>query len=605
MEAPYYGSGSSATTSGSAAGGATTITLADASTFRANQGIFVRGAGVGGIDYVGTVQMVAGNVVTFSPALTGAAAPASTTTTGTNNPGQSLSVANTGVAYQGRNVSIGGAGPAGSTYYGVITKGGQGATGAGTIYVSPATSTTVAAGAVVTVDNVLHDDTAALQAVINAVAAAGGGKVILPANGYFRCNAPSVPVYTGRLAILLLPTVLYEAGSPPLPLTFEGPVAPLNASFTSPRDTRGGAVIQTDAAQWQTALMSGYNAASTTYGPFTNVFLNLQNVTLRSYDNPNVIAVDARYLAAFEYDGLAIDTGVGQVNQPTFPPTNLYSMGFETGYVNCSLPQNGGRVFVHGYTAGAKLHEHAHIAEGYFDFCTAPVVLDTPVEVLIDKMVADVATTVIQGTCGALKISQLRADQVTTLVYDPSNNIHGSISVNTGSGTQTIVGAANLIVEDLNRASGRIIFNGALAGVTSQVLSGLLSSKRYVIQLQVASGGTAGTLVSLLPNGSATGCALTYLSVPSSGSYPTVTSTASASYVGYPGNTSTVGYVSTITIYPRINGFSLIKADIANSATFSGQVIAATVLASTDYTSLTLSSNYAITGWLTVTEYAK
>src|SRR5690349_17585498 len=54
--APYYGSGSSATTTTTGANGAgTTINVADGSSFSANQGVYITGAGAAGAAYVGTV----------------------------------------------------------------------------------------------------------------------------------------------------------------------------------------------------------------------------------------------------------------------------------------------------------------------------------------------------------------------------------------------------------------------------------------------------------------------------------------------------------------------------------------------------------------------
>jgi len=67
--ADFYASGDSTqviTTGTNAAG--VTINVSDGSTFRANQGIYVAGAGAAGVAYIGTVQSVSGNAVTVAPA---------------------------------------------------------------------------------------------------------------------------------------------------------------------------------------------------------------------------------------------------------------------------------------------------------------------------------------------------------------------------------------------------------------------------------------------------------------------------------------------------------------------------------------------------------
>ena len=67
--APYYvsGSGATTTTSGSVSANSAAIPVADASSFSTNQGIYIAGAGSAGANYLGTVQYVSGNTITVSP----------------------------------------------------------------------------------------------------------------------------------------------------------------------------------------------------------------------------------------------------------------------------------------------------------------------------------------------------------------------------------------------------------------------------------------------------------------------------------------------------------------------------------------------------------
>ncbi len=66
--APYYGSGSATTTTTSGTFGVgTSGSVASCSTFSANQGVYIAGAGAAGVSYVGTVVSCSGTTLTITP----------------------------------------------------------------------------------------------------------------------------------------------------------------------------------------------------------------------------------------------------------------------------------------------------------------------------------------------------------------------------------------------------------------------------------------------------------------------------------------------------------------------------------------------------------
>jgi hypothetical protein len=71
QSAPYYASGSSATTtlSGTFAANATSSSVASCATFSPNEGVYIPGAGTSGANYIGTVVSCSGATLTVTPAI--------------------------------------------------------------------------------------------------------------------------------------------------------------------------------------------------------------------------------------------------------------------------------------------------------------------------------------------------------------------------------------------------------------------------------------------------------------------------------------------------------------------------------------------------------
>lgn len=452
-EAPYYASGDATTTTtvGALAAGSTSMTVEDASSFSEHQDLYLPGAGAAGAQHIATVTSVIGNVIHFAPATITAITPTTTVTTGVNPPGTSITVAAGNSRQAGHGVTIVGAGAGGSDYYGVIMR-----VLANTLTVSPATQTAVGAGTVVTIDNVLHDNTAAFQAAMAQAAVLGSLKLLCRADGFYRVNGPYIPGHAGRQYVLRTPTVLYETNTDvdAVTIVIAGPVPPPGNVSIAPRSTQGGAVIQTEIYQNATWLISGYNPASVTFGPITNVRLVFENITLRSYDDPNCQMVDGKYIASVSGD-LQIDTGIGQFNSPTFP-TWPNSTGIELPFINSYPNDDWGVLSVQGYSWPFVFHENTNVRYLYVGFGVWGIYpISASPACLNGYAVVQQCTNCIGGSSAGLYVANLQSQNNTHLINDPTNELHGIINLAPSAGLGDIIGGVNLQLHYLSNGDSQ------------------------------------------------------------------------------------------------------------------------------------------------------
>lgn len=609
-EAPYYASGDATTTKAAATTPVgTAVTVSDGSTFEVNHGIFIAGAGAGGADYIGTVVDVDGNDLTVDPATETEVTAPTTTTVGSTAAGVTVVVASATNAKQGRGITIAGAGAAGAAYHGYVAS-----ISGTTITLIAATITVVAEGAVVTFDNVMHDNTVAIQAAIDAANTLGGATLYFP-SGLYRVNGPDSALYTSRRRILRLPTRSYYDGLSPITIEIVGPIAP-SGPITNAIDLNGGgAVIQSDNTTETTALISGYGPSDGGFGPFTSVRLHLDKITFRSYLNPSLTMVDAKWVGALTAGDISVDVGVGHFGAIA-KGTNVNSFAIISPYLSSTLPQNMHTVTIDGYNSGAVLTEHMHVDYLYCSFCTHAVGANAENgSVDIDHLVVDNCTNGVTGK-GKINIGALTGLITTNIINDPTNLLYGNANVHLYS-TGGPIGATNMVLRNVDDGtlwtSGRwyheprVIANAALDGATftiGSVGAPLSSAKRYVIEVSVTASGSAHSLVELLPNNSNTDCNSTYLSITTHANPPLNQTAASKAYVAYTAD-NTVAWRARIEIEPRMNGASCIHSRVTYSVIGNGQIYDGHVFTTTDYTNLVLSFNESKTGNVKVTEYTE
>ncbi len=271
-----------------------------------------------------------------------------TTTSGTFGVGTSGTIASCTSFSASQGIYIAGAGAAAANYIGTVVS-----CSAGALVITPATSTSVANGTLVQ-----HDDTAAIQAAITALASSGG--TIFFSDGFYRANGAFQDVSHAN-AVLLMPVVAYYGNAAPVSIALVGATPPVQNPRPFVGDTFpayvGGVVIQSDKTGGN--LIGAYNSTVDPFGDhFTGVLLTLRNLTLRTYTNPNLTAVDARLVAQAQIENVTVD--VGQTGDP-IQPTHSNAVGIYTpGDKN-----NGYNVLknieVEGYYYGVVSSEHTYL----------------------------------------------------------------------------------------------------------------------------------------------------------------------------------------------------------------------------------------------------
>lgn len=215
-----------------------------------------------------------------------------------------------------------------------------------------------AAGAVSAVaNNVQHDDGVAIQTAIDTAFAAGGG-TILVGLGFYRIN--------GRLTdINSLIKMPFTQNYPPAGAS-EGKaigLIALNQAFPTywgDLQRAGAAIFQTDvigansnssmiaAATWVADPINGAQSASA-------LTVYISGITFRTYDNPQISAVDMGMAGNAILNYISIDTGIQtqNVSQPTHG-----TFGLRTTCAGGGMAANAyNYVYSHGYGIGIILTE--------------------------------------------------------------------------------------------------------------------------------------------------------------------------------------------------------------------------------------------------------
>ena len=145
------------------------------------------------------------------------------------------------------------------------------------------------------------DDTAAIQAAIDACDAAGGGTVYFPPGTYYLGTAPTTrgAGYTANKQILHLPSRTASTGSAPITVRLYGgtPAPNLAWGIDAPNPAVGSGVTlvtdQTDVSGSGAAGMIGCAASTSsalvngsTY--FSAVYAIVEAINFQTYDNPNI-----------------------------------------------------------------------------------------------------------------------------------------------------------------------------------------------------------------------------------------------------------------------------------------------------------------------------
>lgn len=204
----------------------------------------------------------------------------------------------------------------------------------------------------------ITDDTPAWQRCINAAAAAGGGRII--------SSKPGVSIIAGALqdtaganAQLLLPSIAYVGGKQ-VTIVIEGPTPPppvYSVIGTTPVPDQHLVLKSTIAGTADGAVLGGIGPAGTTEN-FTNVFLQLRNLAVRTPSNPLLTGLNLSRTAAVDLDNVIVDTGSYDISSLPQPTTSS-SYGIRLPANNNGAYTRLGAVNVSGFYTGYQFAEHS------------------------------------------------------------------------------------------------------------------------------------------------------------------------------------------------------------------------------------------------------
>lgn len=198
------------------------------------------------------------------------------------------------------------------------------------------------------------DDTAAIQAAIDAAAAAGGGVVYFPA-GVYSVQGALQDGARGNAQLILpsVDTTGEQIGITLLGETLPGFVPSLTGSITTPAVTTLKSTLNSGAGG---ALLGGWGPVGS-YQNSTLINLRIENLAFQMPSNPVLSALNLSHVEAVELVNVVAHTGTYQISAVT-QPTTATSYGIVT-------PQNSNGawtvldgVLVVGFYNGYQINEH-------------------------------------------------------------------------------------------------------------------------------------------------------------------------------------------------------------------------------------------------------
>ena len=183
------------------------------------------------------------------------------------------------------------------------------------------------------------DNTAAFTACINAIIAAGGGRMFLP-NGVYRGRI-TIPPVSKPIPSWITIEIVGESEPPPVWGTIGSFALRQKGTILKSLATSGAAVISA--------------ASSTFYSDFSAVHVIIRNLDVWTYNNPQIGGIDLYYAVQCRLDNVSINTGVYnvQASQPTHGTKGLITPANNNAAL--TILRN---VMVTGYHTGIVANEH-------------------------------------------------------------------------------------------------------------------------------------------------------------------------------------------------------------------------------------------------------
>lgn len=202
------------------------------------------------------------------------------------------------------------------------------------------------------------DDSAAIQAAINAITNTGG-TIYFP-RGIYKVAAAFHAVtgaYSATQVQLDLPVLSLQSNSSIcIKLMGDPPPAP-NVNWTTnhqPVSTGGSIILSTNVASNASYTIIG-NSGPPGGWLFNAITLDIENLTFRTYSNPKITPLNLTYVGQVILNNILVDTGVDLGS--TVYPTNL-STGIIMPIVNNWAKSIFNNIDIVGYNTGMSISEH-------------------------------------------------------------------------------------------------------------------------------------------------------------------------------------------------------------------------------------------------------
>lgn len=340
------------TTISAASSGTTTVTVASATSFSVGQYVLISNGGPASGEYQGVITSIVGNTVSISPPLQTSVGNGTNfchadtsvrtaITAGATATSTSVTLTDPSTFAVGQGICIPGAGTSSAWYVGSIT-----ALSGSVATVTPALGTTVSNAWA------MHDDTIAIRAARDAAATVFVDTVFFP-QGIYNVNAALEFSNTARVGF---PNVSF---SEPKTITLLGEGYPPQyqqdenlSEIPILGDTYHASIIKT--SQAGAAIIGGFGTGN--LASFSNVLLVLENLVIRTYDNPQCTAVDASNAEQLVVTNCIINTGYN--SQFATQPTLNTSAALKTPALNNNGFIDLRNVAVLGHYNGFVTNEH-------------------------------------------------------------------------------------------------------------------------------------------------------------------------------------------------------------------------------------------------------
>lgn len=310
------------------------------------------------------------------------------------------------------------------------------------------------------------DDSAAIQAAINACYNAGGGTVYFP-NGVYSLSG-ALGGTAGNNGILYIPD--HSTSQQQITIELLGQTPPPRdywaMSGGKPAPTTGVSVLYgKTAASGTTPSILATPQASANASGFTNIFVKQKNLIYRQTPNPGLLCSDMRHASAASYESCCFDVDA-LLGSGVTAPTNTNGYGCLTPFNSNGAYTLIRDCFAIGYYTGFHICEHTVCDNLSAALCSTSYALRGPNyhSIYMNRILSQWSTDHLGGTgtgnsyvrCEMFDIEDAPSGNWYTTanhIQDPNNYLYGfvyahRVLANSGpeTGNLTLNGGANLSI---------------------------------------------------------------------------------------------------------------------------------------------------------------